>query len=733
MEGHGKDVYTHFAPSRATQNETRASLVTLRRFARDQQYSKRLARDLDIKAQEAQLFSLKETVPEVSLTRKRAFMGLCCENCTFISRESWVKKNTESLVITNVLQNHFVRAFDWNNNPPIVKKNILSLERIENAVEKVSRQQLELMDSKDEDLYRDLLTRNRKRAEILGVNISGKVSYFLLRLVSWALSKILPRCASSICVHEGQIGILREAARSNLPIIFLPSSESHLDHLVILYLVFRFNLKCPLVAVERHCNVAFIGSLLRRMGVFFIESGDNQCQADPIYDALWTEQLKNSLRAGYNLIFPIAKREILKVVLDSLKDRTLDDVLLVPVALNRDKLIGRHFNLNLSNRGGKIWPSIRAAWTALMGGHGMIRVDFNQPFSLREFVETFHEKHVYWSDFGGDKREGVEQYLRDHVAFSCNQSVAVMATNAVAFLLRTRYRDGATVDELSAAMDGLRRQLEYVRKDVGFLGRSVDVVRYGVEKLGPGLVSTDRDRIKPRRDFDSGVALCRYSDPVLAYFVLDCVIAVALRRSNVHGDLVYHDDLMRHVLRLCDMLRHEFLFCKPCEDLERVAVGAIDDLSIKTGMFVTDGNAGLIRRNRKMVEQLVDEDVPLKTYKVASDREAEERLAPLRNALGPHLEAYAAAASGLRRLFDEQLFESDLVEEIVVDIAKSDRQYAESARADWVGNALRVFEKWGVVEGHVEGGLRVVYLKGGRESVDQVCGEIDDYRAAVSA
>lgn len=60
-----------------------------------------------------------------------------------------------------------------------------------------------------------------------------------------------------------------------------------------------------------------------------------------------------------------------------------------------------------------------------------------------------------------------------------------MSTNAIAFLLLTKYRQGASIEELVNALDNLRKELEYTRRDLGFSGDSIDVINYAVSIKNP--------------------------------------------------------------------------------------------------------------------------------------------------------------------------------------------------------------------------------------------------------
>lgn len=55
-----------------------------------------------------------------------------------------------------------------------------------------------------------------------------------------------------------------------------------------------------------------------------------------------------------------------------------------------------------------------------------------------------------------------------------------MSTNALAFLLLNKFRNGAKIEELILALDELRNDLAFVRRDLGFSGDSIDVILYAV-------------------------------------------------------------------------------------------------------------------------------------------------------------------------------------------------------------------------------------------------------------
>lgn len=104
------------------------------------------------------------------------------------------------------------------------------------------------------------------------------------------------------------------------------------------------------------------------------------------------------LRAGHNMEFFIEggrtrtgkpcmpKSGILSVIVDAYMDGTIEDALLIPVAINYDRLVDGNFvkeQLGQPKKMETFGSAIRALWSTLMGNYGFIKVDFCQPFSLR--------------------------------------------------------------------------------------------------------------------------------------------------------------------------------------------------------------------------------------------------------------------------------------------------------------------------------------------------------------
>lgn len=84
---------------------------------------------------------------------------------------------------------------------------------------------------------------------------------------------------------------------------------------------------------------------------------------------------------------------------------------------------------------------------------------------------------------------------------------------------------------VSKALDDLRYQLEG-RKDIGFTGKSSDIIEYAVSLLGPELIKAevqdDQPFYKPVASAESFIELSYYSNSLVPFFALDSIMVTAI-------------------------------------------------------------------------------------------------------------------------------------------------------------------------------------------------------------
>lgn len=148
-----------------------------------------------------------------------------------------------------------VKKYDY----PRVEGTVLRDERLKKAIEKTAIEQFHDVDGKDEEYFKKLIKNNEKRAYKLLYDMRSTLSDFLLRFTSWVLYKLLPLFLNSVIVHPGQIDMLNKASESGLPMIFIPLHRSHLDYIMVSFILLNRNIRSPLVAAGDNLRIPFFG------------------------------------------------------------------------------------------------------------------------------------------------------------------------------------------------------------------------------------------------------------------------------------------------------------------------------------------------------------------------------------------------------------------------------------------------------------------------------------------
>ncbi|XP_044753741.1 glycerol-3-phosphate acyltransferase 1, mitochondrial isoform X3 [Coccinella septempunctata] len=767
--------FNRFSPSKTGQTDSITSYGKTKRFSREQRCKKAISREADIKTRESQLLEIKEKTPNLHLTRPKSFLRLACRNCTFTSHESLVNKTTERMALQNMFIRHYpydgiigryfsdiyynwkAKEFDYI----LANDSLLDDESVKNSVELMTREQIE--DTKkegDEEFYEKLKKLNSERAKRLLYTMKSALSDYVLRCSNWFFHKMFPLFLNSVLVHPGQISMIQEASKSGLPLIFLPLHRSHLDYLLLTYILFNHGIKPPLVAAGDNLKLPFFGQVLKGLGAFYIKRRIDPIEGrkDHIYKAILQTYIKHSLKSGHNIEFFIEggrtrtgkplmpKYGIFSVIVDSLLDGTIEDALLVPVSMNYDKLVDGNFTreqLGEPKKMESVWSTIKSLWMSINGDFGMVKVDFNQPCSLREMIKAFKPdvenipievrthrstcsvSSIYGTDVVANTNKSVIENISRHVVYDASQSTSVMATDAVAFLLLTRYRNGVSIEELATALDTLRQDLDFSQKELSFQGKSVDVINYAVDMLGPSLVQKEKvesqEIIKPRIELPNSIELSYYSNILVPHFALDSVIALAINSLDRSSGFIQADHLMEAATELCNILQYEFIFCKPCQTLDNTIQCYLDDLIYRKNLFIMEDESAMQSRSRRMARQFDDDDddenIPYISpkYQLNNDPKVLEYLEFYRVIILPLLECYAVSAQTIISLTDETILETDLIKDILdnlqMQLLNNSVLYSESVSTDTVRNALKLFVTWGILECHNEGKLRLYYFR----------------------
>ncbi|XP_075532746.1 glycerol-3-phosphate acyltransferase mino isoform X2 [Dermacentor variabilis] len=525
-----------------------------------------------------------------------------------------------------------------------IPKEILSSERVEDAISRA------IEDDPETDR-----AEHRKRAASIFERMRASISTTLLRAAVWFMHRIMSRMLSGVYVPKGQIDMIKRATEQNYPMVYLPLHRSHLDYILVTYLLYLNGMRVPLVAAGDNLLIPIFGQLLRGLGGFFIKRrlDFKDGRKDHVYRAVLNEYMKEILKANHSLEFfleggrsrtgktRLPKAGLLSVIVNALTEEPVEDVFIVPISISYEKLLDGNF---VSEQLGepKVMETFTAAlssiWRILHSNYGAVRVDFCQPFSLREFLNsarTLSSEPLYFhcplSLLGSAKDDALLtknkecasasslasadslpedtrttiKSLANHVVYQSTASLALMSTNLVAFLLLTKHRKGGTLQQLAESLCWLRAAVSLRDHQVMCPGESGESVRHACSLLGKELVisetvqmewssgDTENNNVKivfyrPALHLPSVLELQYYANAVLPVFVHEAIVVTALYSltsdymTRMHGRdslvVVSRGDLLSKCQDLFNILQREFVLVLPCSSVQAVISDAILNL-----------------------------------------------------------------------------------------------------------------------------------------------------------
>ncbi|XP_026996400.2 glycerol-3-phosphate acyltransferase 1, mitochondrial [Tachysurus fulvidraco] len=609
------------------------------------------------------LHSLASTWKDGLLNRKRPFVGRCCHSCTPQSQGRLFNSSIPSLGLRNVIyinETHtrhrgwlarrlsyvlFVLERDVNKDmfARNVVDNVLNSTRVQSAIEDVASETR--TDQK-------AVSKVRRKARGFLQEMVANISPSLIRLTGWTLLKLFNGFFWSIQIHKGQLEMVKKAATEyNAPLVFLPVHKSHIDYLLITFILFCHNIKAPHIAAGNNLNIPIFSTLIRKLGGFFIrrkmdETADGK--KDVLYRALLHAYIEEFLQQKQFLEVYLegtrsrsgkpspAHAGILSFVVDTLCAGVIPDVLIVPIGISYDRIIEGNYNseqLGKPKKNESLWGVACGVWRMLRKNYGCVRVDFTQPFSLKEYLDTQRsrnlpapltleqiliptiiaarpdeavfnreeEEHPDSRELSDEPwRRQVISNLAKHILFTANKSSAIMSTNIVACLLLYRHRQGVLLSKLVEDFFNMKEEILSRDFDLGFSGNSEDVVMHAINLLGNcvNVTSTNRNTefiIAPSNTVPALFELNFYSNGLFHVFIADAIIACSalamLREQVTEGELGTSSTLLSQERLICraaglsHFLSNEVMVAMPCQTVYQVFHDAVTRL-IQYGVLI---------------------------------------------------------------------------------------------------------------------------------------------------
>ncbi|MDH3630865.1 MAG: glycerol-3-phosphate 1-O-acyltransferase PlsB [Gammaproteobacteria bacterium] len=255
---------------------------------------------------------------------------------------------------------------------------------------------------------------------------------------------------------------IREAALTH-QLVYVPCHRSHVDYLLLSYVIYNENLAIPYIAAGDNLNIPFIGRILRGGGAFFIRRSfkDNR-----IYNAVMRAYVNQLIKLGVPLEYFIEggrsrtgrmlkpKFGMLGMTVDAYIKSQVRPLAFVPVYIGYEKLVERKSYLGELYGHKKKRESTLGALRAifrLKGHYGKVTASFGEPIELGGLLE----KHCSdWSTRGAKIAHKPDWYiaslrhLAQEIMYGINRACVINPVNSIATILLATPRQSIEIEEL---------------------------------------------------------------------------------------------------------------------------------------------------------------------------------------------------------------------------------------------------------------------------------------------
>ncbi len=279
---------------------------------------------------------------------------------------------------------------------------------------------------------------------------------------------VLNRIYAGVEFREDDAERIRRAGRQGT-LVFVPCHRSHLDYILISWIVFYQHMLPPHVAAGANLSFWPLGPVLRRWGAFFLRRSFSD---DPLYATLFTQYVKELVREGYTQEFFIEGTRsrtgallpprvgMLSMYLDAAAEGVAQDVMFVPMSLSYEKVVEEGEYRRELTGGDKQAEDIRglAGTTEVLARrYGRVYVRAGEPLSGKQVLE---EADAPLGEMDREQRKAFLKRIGERILWEIHRVTPVTPSAVAAAVLLAHDKRGILVRDFHARAEFL----------MGFLG-----------------------------------------------------------------------------------------------------------------------------------------------------------------------------------------------------------------------------------------------------------------------
>ena len=316
---------------------------------------------------------------------------------------------------------------------------------------------------------RTALLAARKDAIEIAANYSQAFVRFMSVLLGWLWNRLYEGVDFEHVEKMSEIG-------DGAEIIYVPCHRSHMDYLLLSYVIYRKGFAVPHVAAGINLNLPVIGRFLRKGGAFFLR---RTFKGDAVYATVFAKYLGFMMARGHALEYFIEggrsrtgrllspRTGMLSMTVRAYLRDPKRPVVFMPVYFGYERIVeGRTYIGELSGipkEKESVFGLLKATVSVLRSKLGKVHVNLGQPISLDELLDRHHpDWRGALPDAAEPRPEWISEAIGDlavRINTEINAAAAVTPINLVAMAILATPRQALPEADLVRQLELYQRLL----------------------------------------------------------------------------------------------------------------------------------------------------------------------------------------------------------------------------------------------------------------------------------
>ncbi|EAQ51740.1 MULTISPECIES: glycerol-3-phosphate 1-O-acyltransferase PlsB [Vibrio] len=474
-----------------------------------------------------------------------------------------------------------------------------------------------------------------KEAQDIMDEIAANFSYSLIKrgekILGWLWNKLYQG------LHISNASTVRKLAQDGHEIVYVPCHRSHMDYLLLSYVLYHEGMVPPHIAAGINLNFFPAGPIFRHGGAFFIR---RSFKGNKLYSTIFREYLAELFAKGYSVEYFSeggrsrtgrllqAKTGMLAMTIQAMLRGMNRPVTLVPVYIGYEHVmeVATYAKELRGKRKEKENASLVIRTIRKLRNFGKGYVNFGEPIQLNQYLNEHAPEWTKDIDpMGTSKPQWMNPVVNDLATKMMTHINDAAATNALTLcataLLASRQR--------ALSRDSLVSQINCylsLLKNVPYSGTftvpkdsAEDLVKHA-ESLNKFLIESDTMGDIISLDRHQSILMTYYRNNIIHLFALPSLIAQMTIRQ--HGLSI--DAIQENVAAIYPFLKKELFLSYDEDQLESVVANIIDEL-VGQGMLVVSNNQVTINQSNSQALMLLGRTISetLQRYSIALNLLAE--------------------------------------------------------------------------------------------------------------